>query len=285
MADSSQHRALDPNEDNPTFGVLFEYYTRPGYELITKQMRLQRAVIDAISEERLQPGDRIPAELELSKYLGVSLGTAQRALGGLARQGLLDRRQGKGTFIAENRIPEDELWHFRFIANVEDPKYLPVFTKTIDACRTSVSAPWASAFGKRTNEFVKIDRVVIVDQHLKCLSRVFLPAGRFGGLVDDWSEGEDLTNIKLLLRRNFGVTNTFVEQTVRFSKLSADDAMSIEADASDWFILLAIFGYEADGTAISYHEIFIPPNDTTLDISYSGAPITLGSFAKGIGRV
>jgi GntR family transcriptional regulator len=285
MADSSQQQAPDASQDNPSFGILFEYFTRPGYEMITKQMRLQRAVIDSITEARLQPGDRIPAELELSKYLGVSLGTTQGALGGLARQGLLDRRQGKGTFVAENRIPEDELWHFRFIAKADESKYLPVFTKTVDACRTTEQGPWASVFGKEVKEFIKIDRVVNVDQQLKCLSRIYLPAHRFGGIIDNWSIGKDLTNIKFLLRRNFGVTNTFVEQTVRFSRLGTKDAAVIEADAAEWFIQLAVFGYEADGTAISYHEIYIPPNDTTLDLSYSGAPITLGTFGKGIGRI
>lgn len=48
-----------------------------------------------------RPGDRLPAEPELSVRLGVSRGTLRTAVDRLADSGELVRRQGSGTFIGE----------------------------------------------------------------------------------------------------------------------------------------------------------------------------------------
>ncbi|WP_162175176.1 GntR family transcriptional regulator [Fodinicurvata fenggangensis] len=265
--------------------IIHHYFNRPGVGLQTKQSRLQHAIVDAMAEYRLQAGDQIPPEIDLSKILGVSLGTTQRSLGALARQGLLDRRQGKGTFVAENRIPEDELWHFRFFTDGLDPKYLTVFTKTLHAHLVTASGPWSTSLGLDRKGYVMIARVITVDGRRMCLSRIYLPATRFGSLVDGSMEGVDLSNMKLLLRRNFGVTNTFIEQTIHFTTIDTDDAEELNCDAGATAIVLTVYGHESDGSAISYHEILMPPNESILDLSYSGAPVKFGSFTKGIGKV
>lgn len=44
-------------------------------------------------------GDRLPPEAELAKTLGVAVGTLRKALSELALRGLLERRQGSGTYV------------------------------------------------------------------------------------------------------------------------------------------------------------------------------------------
>lgn len=45
------------------------------------------------------PGELIPTEAELAATYGVSKGPIRQALGQLVREGLLDRRQGRGTWV------------------------------------------------------------------------------------------------------------------------------------------------------------------------------------------
>jgi DNA-binding LacI/PurR family transcriptional regulator len=52
------------------------------------------------------PGSVIPPEVELAREFGVSRVTVARALNDLVREGVLDRRQGKGTFIAQKQARE-----------------------------------------------------------------------------------------------------------------------------------------------------------------------------------
>jgi len=50
-----------------------------------------------------RPGQRVPSENELSESFSVSRMTARRALDRLALDGLVVRRRGAGSFIAENQ--------------------------------------------------------------------------------------------------------------------------------------------------------------------------------------
>jgi DNA-binding LacI/PurR family transcriptional regulator len=65
-----------------------------------KWQEIADAIQGAIREGRLGPGDRVPAERELSIEWGVSRMTVHRALQELQRGGWVVRRRGQGTVIA-----------------------------------------------------------------------------------------------------------------------------------------------------------------------------------------
>ncbi|MCX6972622.1 MAG: GntR family transcriptional regulator [Verrucomicrobia bacterium] len=48
-----------------------------------------------------KPGDRLPSEAALSKQLGVSVITLRESLSVLAHRGLIERRHGSGTYVAD----------------------------------------------------------------------------------------------------------------------------------------------------------------------------------------
>lgn len=52
-------------------------------------------------KETLQPGALIPTEAELERRFAVSRATVRRAIDDLVAEGLLVRRQGKGTYVSE----------------------------------------------------------------------------------------------------------------------------------------------------------------------------------------
>lgn len=58
-------------------------------------------VISSIIRKEYQPGDRLPSEMQLSKLLGVSRLTVREALKQLHKMGLLEIKQGEGTFIRQ----------------------------------------------------------------------------------------------------------------------------------------------------------------------------------------
>lgn len=72
-----------------------------------------------IHSGQLQPGDRFPAEMDLAKEYGVARITVRRAIEELVHEGLLVRRQGKGSFVAATKI-ERELINVRsFSAHIQ----------------------------------------------------------------------------------------------------------------------------------------------------------------------
>jgi DNA-binding GntR family transcriptional regulator len=68
----------------------------PFYYQITKLLRRM------IEQGELTPGEKLPTEIELSKTFGVSRVTLRQALSILKADGLLDRKQGNGTFVTKS---------------------------------------------------------------------------------------------------------------------------------------------------------------------------------------
>lgn len=80
---------LDPNSNIPLY------------------QQLVKAIKDAIANGEFKLNDKIPTELELSKKFGVSRITVRAAIDELVEEGILLKRQGKGTFVISS--PSDKL--------------------------------------------------------------------------------------------------------------------------------------------------------------------------------
>ncbi|GMQ94881.1 MAG: GntR family transcriptional regulator [Acidimicrobiia bacterium] len=72
-------------------------YAEPLYQ------RAIEAVIEFIGDQRYQPGGRLPSENDLAAELGISRPTLREALTELQTQGVIERRRGVGTFVAEEK--------------------------------------------------------------------------------------------------------------------------------------------------------------------------------------
>src|SRR4026208_1766529 len=58
-------------------------------------------VYELIKSDDLKPGDRLPPERELSKQLGISRPSLRAGLSSLISMGVLQSRQGAGTFLVD----------------------------------------------------------------------------------------------------------------------------------------------------------------------------------------
>ncbi len=68
-----------------------------------KYHRVANVLRREIQEGRLAPGDRLPAETDLVERFQVSLPTIRQAMGVLRAEGLIESRQGIGTFVKDQR--------------------------------------------------------------------------------------------------------------------------------------------------------------------------------------
>jgi DNA-binding LacI/PurR family transcriptional regulator len=71
---------------------------------VPKHVQIRDRLRDRILNE-WTPGTRLPTEAELFKELGVSSTTVVRALNDLVREGVIHRRRGSGTYVADWRNP------------------------------------------------------------------------------------------------------------------------------------------------------------------------------------
>ncbi len=64
-------------------------------------MQVEQSIEDLLVRKRYKAGDRIPPEAVLVKSLGVSRATVRTGMTRLVERGLLERRQGSGTFLVQ----------------------------------------------------------------------------------------------------------------------------------------------------------------------------------------
>jgi len=72
--------------------------TIPAYQ------RIKNAILDNIHSGKWQAGKAISTEMALAKEFGVSRMTVNRALKELSEERVLERRQGSGTFVAQQQF-------------------------------------------------------------------------------------------------------------------------------------------------------------------------------------
>lgn len=87
----------------------------------TKRMPLANEVANKIanyiSDNSLQPGERIPNEFELAEMFNVGRGTVREAVKLLVSRNVVEIRPAKGTFVCENTGIVDEPFGLSFAAD------------------------------------------------------------------------------------------------------------------------------------------------------------------------
>lgn len=66
-----------------------------------KHIQLKKSLYDAITNGDLKSGEKLPSQEKIAEVYKVSIGTVREAITSLVHEGLLDRIQGKGTFVSE----------------------------------------------------------------------------------------------------------------------------------------------------------------------------------------
>ena len=129
------------------------------------------------------PGTAIPAEVALAARFGVSQGTVRKAIGALAAENLLVRRQGKGTFVATHT--EERASNFRFLRirrNDGRPEYPG--SRLIDLRRGKAGAEVARALAIKQGDGIYIlRRILDYASRPVVLDEITLPAALFNGLT------------------------------------------------------------------------------------------------------
>ena len=138
---------------------------------------------NALEAGEWPPGTAIPAEVALAARFGVSQGTVRKAIGALAEENLLVRRQGKGTFVATHT--EEPASNFRFLRirrNDGRPEYPG--SRLIDLRRGKAGAEVARALAiKQGDGIYLLRRILDYASRPVVLDEITLPAALFNGLT------------------------------------------------------------------------------------------------------
>ena len=139
-------------------------------------LQIAEGLLSRIEAGELSPGDRLAPERDLSKELGVNRMTLRRALGMLELRGLIVRRQGDGTYIAQPKIERQASSLVPFTSGMQRQGYSPD-SKIIMFERRLAQASIARDLSITVGATVYfIHRLRLVNQEPLLLERFVLPA-------------------------------------------------------------------------------------------------------------
>lgn len=118
-------------------GLKFDY---DGCSSLPKYQRLANCLEEWIRENKLPPGTKFPGDRQLSEYLNTTPVTISKSLNELTRKGILERKVGSGTYIADASNPGPKYRRIGIICHEvirTDPVYVdPVLTVFYDYWKT-----------------------------------------------------------------------------------------------------------------------------------------------------
>jgi GntR family transcriptional regulator len=161
--------------------------------------------------ELRNPGEALPSERTLSESLGVSRPTLRAALDDLARDGLITREQGRGTFTSSRKI------HQALEPTAEGDFQVPPAEGTPWQSRliSFDVEPAGARLGQRMeispgDQLVSVVRLRLVDAAPMCIERIRIPAAFVPGIT---GRDFEIGSLYGLLRSRYGVAARDAVQT------------------------------------------------------------------------
>ncbi|EEE36101.1 transcriptional regulator, GntR family [Rhodobacteraceae bacterium KLH11] len=140
------------------------------------------AILQLIAEGTFPPGSILPNEFEIGERLNVSQGTARKALSLLEQKGVVQRRQGKGTFVTL-RTPEDSLFNFYPLRDARDEQIVPDLRDQSVIKRNAKEAEQKILHDAPKEVFV-ISRYRMLNGSPLTIEESIVPAPLFPGLIE-----------------------------------------------------------------------------------------------------
>jgi GntR family transcriptional regulator len=178
--------------------------------------QVRERLVDRIRSGAWKPGQLIANEFEIAAEFGVSQGTARKAISDLAAEGLVVRRQGRGTFVVEH-TPAHVLFRFFNLFDTAGAAVIP------DSRDSKASLAAASAEERKTlglDRHAKVIRIFRTRTHNGApLMRetIALPEALFPGLAEQREMPNTLYD---LFQKSYGVLVTRTDD--RLSAVAAD---------------------------------------------------------------
>jgi len=229
---------------------------------LPKYKRLANLFLSALKQGLLRPGDRLPAEEELAALTPFSLGTVQRSLGLLAEQGLIVRRHGLGSFVAEAQQRIKDPGHCRFIGD-DGATVLPLYSTVVARELVFGEGPWSRYLGN-ARSIMRLDRLVSVNHEFKLFNRFYADSELLAKLWQAPLQTLDGANFTRLITEECHLSISALTQLVQMMPLDASVAELVDTAPQTMSLLVKTIATAGRDICIYYQESHIPPNHRAL---------------------
>lgn len=190
-------------------------------------IQIQNQIMDAIRTGEYQPGAQVPSELEISAQYSVSRMTARKALDNLVTRGMLYRRKGKGTYVAESVVSYGLSTMLSFSRTLRARGY-DVVTRVlmVDVIPASADAIEHLQLDM-DSQVIVVRRLRLIESKPAAIHTAFLDNKIFGSILE-----YDLSKDSLLdaIQSISGTQIAYTKDTVQADLVTRDEARLLEIE-------------------------------------------------------
>jgi len=226
---------------------LIEFHSNIPYYI-----QLEEILKERIRRGELKPGDQLPGEFELCEQYGISRTVVRQALHEIELEGLIQKKKGKGTFVAEPKINENLVqkltgFYQDMSSRGQTPKTQVLRFEVIPA-----STKIANLLHLSPGTLVHcIERLRSVSDAPIVLVTTYIPYHLCPTLNQ-----YDLTNQSLygILENEFGLQISHGRRSIEAVSANEREAQLLEVSQGSPLILLDSVTYLADDTPMEYYH-------------------------------
>ena len=186
-------------------------------------VQVRTIVLERIASGTYKPGAALPNEFDIAAELGVSQGTARKALDSLARDGLVVRRQGRGTYVAE-QTPADVLFRF-FKVYRDDGERVQPTSRNVRVTRAKATVREARVLAiEKSSAVIRIARTRCFEATPIIRETICVPANMFPGL----DSGNVPNTLYDLFQHKYGITVSHAHERIEAVRAGDRDARQLE---------------------------------------------------------
>jgi GntR family transcriptional regulator len=218
--------------------------------------RLQSELAALIHET--EPGERLSAEPELARRLGVSRATLREAMRAFEGQGLIRRRQGVGTFVVSHKqVIESGLEALDSIETLANKIGLNVSMGDLNIEEIKANSMQAEKLVVAENStLVQVTRVIHAENRPVAYLIDVLPEDVL--TPADLSEGFTGSVLDLLLKRGSpSLANSVAE--IQAVAASAEIARALQIQRGDVLLMLGALLYAVNGKIVDLSSSYFLP--------------------------
>lgn len=227
-----------------------------------------RDYLTGLLEDGLDVGQVIPSERELTERFGVSRMTVRQAVDSLVGDGLLERRQGSGTYVAQPKV-DLQPRITSFTEEMRNRGMIPS-TEVITAERTDATGPVAAALDVPKGAPVfYLERVRLADGSPMALEHSWIAVETAPDLLEHGCPPSLYGAL-----RDHGHGPTWGEDRIEAVALARGTADRLEVDAGAPALRIMRRTF-AEDDAVSYAESYYRADRYTLWVPISSPQRTL----------
>lgn len=230
---------------------------------------LYKQVYDLLMERLVdgtwKPTESLPSEQALAAELGVSQGTVRKALNNLVAEKLLERRQGKGTYVAEH-THESSFFRFFHFSEPGQESLIPD-TSIISVGRRASTAKERSDLDlspkTQVAEMVRL-------RSLKGKPTIYETITQPLSIFPNIDKLETYPNaLYILYQEKYGVSVAEVKEELRAVKAPARAAKALEIDTGSAVLLVERSSMSIDGRTVEWSSSYCSTSDFVYSVTIS----------------